>query len=130
MSDTLVDTSGWVAFLRGEEAAVRRIGPLLADGRAAVTGPIAAEVLSGARSRRDFDILKSLLDGLDQLEEPASLWERVAELRFALARSGYQASLIDLTIALSSLDAGHTLLTRDADFRRIQAVVPMELEVF
>ena len=130
MSDTLVDTSAWVAFLRGEEAAVRRVGSLLTDGRAAITGPISAEVLSGARSRREFETLKSLLEGLDRLEEPALLWERVAELRFALARNGYQASLIDLTIALSSLDAGHTLLTRDADFERIQAVVPMEIEVF
>lgn len=130
MSDTLVDTSVWVAFLRGEESAVRRVGPLLANGRAAITGPISAEVLSGARSRSDFDILKSVLEGIDRLEEPALLWDRVAEHRFALARSGHQASLIDLTIALSALDSGHKLVTRDADFRRIRAVVPIELEVF
>lgn len=130
MSDTLVDSSAWVAFLRGERPAVWRIDPLLADGRVAITGPISAEVLSGARSRADFDLLKRLLHGLEWLGEPSSLWERVAEHRFALARKGYQASLIDLTIALSALDAGHGLLTRDSDFRRIQAVIPVELQVF
>ncbi len=130
MSDTLIDTSAWVSFLRGDRAAVRRIDPLLAEGRVAITGLLSAEVLSGVRSSGDFDLLKRLLHGLEWLPEPASLWERVAEHRFALARRGYQASLMDLTIALSALDAGHTLLTRDAAFRRIQALVPMELEIF
>jgi tRNA(fMet)-specific endonuclease VapC len=116
--------------MRGDDAAVRRVGRLLADGRAAITGPIAAEVLSGARSRWDFDMLKSLFEGLDRLGEPASLWDRVAEHRFMLARKGYQASLIDLTIALAALDTGHVLLTRDADFKVIRDVVPLELEVF
>ena len=130
MSDTLVDTSAWVAFLRGDPVAVRRVDPLLAEGRAALTGPVFAEVLSGARTRADFDLLNRLLRGLDRLREPESLWERVAEHRFALARRGYQASLVDLTIAMAALDAGHTLLTRDLDFRRIQAVVAAEVEIF
>lgn len=130
MSDTLVDTSAWVAFLRGDPAAVARIDSLLADARVAVTGPVIAEVVSGARNRADFDLLKRLLNGLDRLPEPASLWDRVGEHRYALARRGYQASLVDLTIALAALDAGHTLLTRDIDFRRIQSVVPAELDIF
>ncbi len=109
---------------------MRRVDPLLADGRVAITGPISAEVLSGVRSRSDFDLLKRLLHGLEWLAEPPSVWERVAEHRFALARRGYEASLVDLTIALSALDAGHVLLTRDSYFRRIQAVIPMELQVF
>ena len=130
MSDTVVDTSAWVAFLRGEAVAVRRVGPLLTNGRVAITGPISAEVLSGTRSRWEFDTLKSLLEGLGRLDDPVSLWDRVAEHRFMLARKGFQASLIDVAIALSALDAGHRLLTRDADFKPIQTVVPIELEVF
>jgi len=130
LTDSLIDTSAWVSFLRGDRAAVRRVDPLLAEGRAAITGPISAEVLSGARSSGDFDLLKRLLHGLEMLPEPVSLWERVAEHRFALARKGYQASLIDLTIALTALDTGHGLWTRDADFRRIQAFVPMEVVIF
>ncbi len=130
MSDILVDTSAWVAFFRGDAAAIRRVDPLLAEGRVAITGPVFAEVLSGARRPADFDLLNRLLRGLDRLSEPEALWDRVAEHRFALARRGYQASLVDLTIALAALDSGHTLLTRDRDFRRIQAVIPAELEVF
>ncbi len=130
MTDTLIDTSAWVAFFRGDPVAVRRVDPLLADGRAAVSGPIFAEVVSGARTTSHFELLKRLLGGLDRLDEPEGLWDRVAEHRFALARRGYQASLVDLTIALAALDSAHILLTRDRDFRQIQAVIPAELEVF
>jgi len=126
----LVDTSGWIAFFRGEGQAVSRIDPLLADGRVAITGPISAEVLSGARSRKEFDLLKRLLEGLEWLPEPSDLWEKVVEQRFALARKGFQASLIDLTIALSALEAGDALMTRDRGFSKIQDLVPFELDLF
>jgi predicted nucleic acid-binding protein len=130
MSDVLVDTSAWVAFLRGESAAVRRVDRLLADGRAAITGPIVAEVLSGARTRPEFDLLKRLLHGVNRLPDPQAVWDRVAEHRFALARLGHQASLVDLAVALAALDAGHAVLTRDLDFRPIRIVIPVDLEVF
>jgi predicted nucleic acid-binding protein len=109
---------------------VRRLDSLLAAGRVATWGPIAAEVLSGVPSRKEFDLLKRLFQGLDRLADPSALWERVAEGRFLLARRGSQASLVDLAISLAAADAGQTLLTRDADFRRIQEVVPIELDVF
>jgi predicted nucleic acid-binding protein len=37
---------------------------------------------------------------------------------------------VDLAIGLAASDAGHALLTRDSDFRRIQQVVAIELELF
>jgi predicted nucleic acid-binding protein len=130
LSDVLADASAWVAFLRGDAAAVRRIDPLLAEGRLAISGAVYAEVLSGTASRGDFDLLSRLLHGLEWLPDPGHLWERIAEGRFALARRGFQAAILDLIIALCALDGRHTLLTRDRDFLRIQTVVPFELEVF
>lgn len=130
MSLAVVDTSAWISFFRGDSAAIRRIDPLLAVGSAAITGPILAEVLSGAGSRAEFDRLRDLFQGLDRLADTPELWERIAEARYALARKGHQASLVDLSIALACLDGGHTLVTRDRDFRAIARVLPLELEVF
>jgi len=130
LSLAVVDTSAWISFFRGDSAAIRRIDPLLAVGSAAITGPILAEVLSGAGSRAEFDRLRDLFQGLDRLADPPELWERIAEARYALARKGHQASLVDLSIALACLDGGHTLVTRDRDFRAIARVLPLELEVF
>lgn len=130
MSDVLADTSAWVAFLRGEKAAVRRIDTLLAEDRIATAGAVYTEVLSGTASRADFELLGGLLEGLEWLPEPANLWERVAEARFSLARRGFQAAILDLIIGLCALEASHTVLTRDRDFIRIQTVLPFDLEVF
>jgi predicted nucleic acid-binding protein len=130
VSLAVVDTSAWISFFRGDAAAIRRIDPLLAAGSVAVTGPILAEVLSGVGSRAEFDRLRDLLNGLDRLVDPPDLWERIGEARFALARKGHQASLVDLSIALACLDGGHTLVTRDGDFRAIARVLPLELDVF
>ena len=128
MSDLLVDSSVWIDFFRGARDVVRRVDAALDKDRIAVCGPVVAEVLSGARTRADFVRVKEALDGLALLPDPADPWPRVAETRFALARRGTQAALVDILIALTAADARHVLLTRDSDFRRIAEVVPVEVE--
>ena len=125
-----MDTSAWVAFFRGDAAALARVDPLLAEGRAAVAGLIYAEVLSGARSRQVQTRLKTHLKGLPWLPEPADPWERAADTRFTLARQGYQSSLVDVLIALIASDADASLLTRDRDFERIRLVLPLNIMFF
>lgn len=126
----MVDTSAWIDFFRGDEAAVGRIDPLLKDGRVAICGPVYAELLSGARTRAEFEKLRSLLSALDWLFEPDHPWDRVAEARFALARGGFQASLVDVLISLTALDSRHSVLTRDTDFDHISRILPIERAVF
>jgi predicted nucleic acid-binding protein len=126
----LVDTSAWVDFLGGERTAVSRVGELLEEGGAVICGPVAAELLSGARTSREFAVLKELADGLETVSDPDRMWARVGDYRFALARGGFLAGLIDLVIAATALDAGLPLLTRDRDFERIRTVVPIELDLF
>lgn len=130
MTLVLVDSSAWVAFFRGDAQAVSRIDPLLAQGLVAINGVIDAEVVSGARTSRDFELLKDLFKGLEWLPEPEDLWERLAEYRFALARRGRQTALVDLMVGIFAMDSGALLLTRDRDFSRIQTVLPLELELF
>jgi predicted nucleic acid-binding protein len=127
---TLVDTSAWIDFLRGESAAVKRVDPLLTEGAAALCGPVRAEVLSGARDRALFDRLSRLFDALTYLETDEDAWREVAELRFLLARQGVQAHLIDLLIAVTAVAQGAVLVTRDRDFERIARVLPVELHLF
>ena len=130
MNRAVIDSSAWIGFFRGDGAAVRRIDPLLVDGTAAVTGPILAEVLSGAATRAEFEYLRELFQGLDRLFDPPNLWDRVAESRFALARRGHQAAVVDLSIAITCHEARDRLVTRDRDFRAIARVIPVEIELF
>lgn len=130
MGDVLVDSSAWIDFFRGDRVARARLDPLLASRRAAVCGPVYAEVVSGARERGAFDRLARLLRLVDWIEPPESAWQEVAEARFALARQGFQASLLDLLIAVTALRGGHSLLTRDRDFTLIGRALSVEVDVF
>jgi predicted nucleic acid-binding protein len=130
VSDVLVDTSAWIDFFRGDRQAIARVDPLLRDDRAAVSGPIVAEVTSGARTPSVFQQLRTRLGALVMLEPPPDLWDRVATARFALARQGTQAHLVDLLIALTASTSGHALLTRDRDFTGIAQVIPLDVELF
>ena len=108
-----------------------RVESVLNEGGAAVTGPIRAEVLSGARTSGQYERLRGAVRRRNRwLADPPVLWERVAEYRFALARGGFQAEIVDLAIAVAALAGGHRLLTRDRGFARIRTVVPIELDLF
>lgn len=125
-SAILIDTSVWIRFFRSAgspEAMV--IDTVLSMGVAATCAPIRVEVLSGAPNRREFDRLRDLFAGLVDLELPQDAWTRMEEHRFALARRGHHASLVDLLIALTA-QARHTALwTLDEDFQHIAAVIPV-----
>jgi predicted nucleic acid-binding protein len=130
VSDVLIDTSAWIDFFRGSREASRRIDPLIAEDRAGINGVVYAEVLSGARDRPNFMRLRRSFRALGWVDEPAGMWDQVADARFALARTGFQAAIADLVIAITALQAGHSLLSRDRDFERIRAIVPVDLAVF
>jgi len=129
MSFALVDTSVWIDFFRGDRRAVDRLDPLLAAGEAALCGPVLAEVLSGAPSYAEWKRLERLLGALDWLPLPLDVWRRAADARFALARRGTQAALVDLLVALAAVEADAALLTRDRDFERIAEVLPLRLDL-
>ena len=93
-------------------------------------GPTFAEVVSGATNALEMRRLALLLRALTWVEPEANPWSRIAEARFALARAGVAASLVDLLIALTAFESGVFFLIRDQDFTRIKVVVSLSLEVF
>lgn len=122
----LVDTSVWIRFFRvatSPEAVV--LDTLLAVGPVATCAPIRAEVVSGAPTTAQFQRLRTLFGALIQLDPPPDLWPTLEEHRFTLARRGYQASLVDLMIALTASLHHVPLWTLDEDFKPIATVMPL-----
>ena len=122
----LVDTSVWVRFFRAKDSAeATALDVLLSTAAAATCAPIRAEVVSGAPNEREFRRLRALFDALQFLSPPSDVWFQVEEHRFALARRGIQASLVDLWIALTAQAHSVALWTLDNDFRSIASVIPV-----
>jgi len=125
---TLVDTSAWVEFFRGRGRVAEDVDDLIDANLVALCGPIVTEIRRGLRSSAERRKVLPLLDGCHYLESPPNIWGEAGDLGFTLARAGVTAKSMDLLIAVHALGHGVSLLTRDADFKRMrQAGVPLQL---
>jgi predicted nucleic acid-binding protein len=78
----LVDTSIWsLALRRGtskEHELVRELLDLIRDVRVQIIGPIHQELLSGVKSQKQFETLKSYLSAFPDLPLETSDYEKAA----------------------------------------------------
>lgn len=128
---TLIDSSAWIEYLRGEHggdpgvrAAVRRL--LGAGG--AFTEPVVMEVLAGARSGRHGEQLRSLLGCTDLLAVNAEDWADAALLyRMRRVNGVTIRSMVDCLIAAVAVRHDIPVLAKDRDFEALAAHTPLRL---
>jgi len=128
----LADTSAWVEYDRATGSPAHlRLRELIAGGEGlAVSEPVTAEVLAGARSDRRERDLRRLLLRFDLLPFDAALdFEGGAQIYRGCRRAGVTPrGLLDCMIAAVALRHGADLLAHDADLARIATVVPLSLD--
>ena len=123
-SGVLVDTSAWIKFFReGNSPEAAHLSYLLEIGQAAYCAPIRVEVISGARSAREFALLEKFFSALILFEISNEIWAKVEDARFRLARMGYQAAIVDLVIACVAENYKAPLWSLDSDFKFIREVI-------
>ena len=127
----IVDTSVWSLALRrrtgSEEAPVKALRELVADGLIVMLGCIRQEILSGVRSRDQFqtlrDHLRAFRDEILQTDD----YERAAEFFNDCRREGIQGSNTDFLICAAAANRGHAIFTTDDDFQRFRKVIDITL---
>jgi predicted nucleic acid-binding protein len=125
----LVDTSIWIMALRKDfqPAAKDRMEYLLIENRVAICEIIRLEILGGARTEKEFHMLKSRLNSLHHLE---TMWNDACQLAFTLRHKGVVVPYTDILIASSALYAGATLLHFDRHFDLIAGITDLIVESF
>lgn len=119
-----MDSSVWVNFFRFKQSSeALHLDGLLQAKAVQGCAPVRAEVLSGARTERERLHLREWFKAIPMLMAPDNLWEQVEEVRFSLARHGYQVSMIDLIIASTAAHHHTPLWTLDEDFTVIHRVL-------
>ncbi len=120
MSNSLVllDTSGWVLFLRKSppEAVKEEVAKLLAEDSVAISPMIRLELLGGTKSFDEFNRLKSRLDALRQIPADEANWQTAAELSFKLRQRGKVIPYTDILIGSAAILANVLLLHADRHF--------------
>lgn len=128
----LVDTSVWSLALRrrrpsSEHGAVDELRRLIANGRAAMAGPIRQELLSGIRDDVVFTRLRDHLRALPDEPVGTEDYEEAASHYNTCRARGLQGSNTDFLLCAVASRRRMPILTTDEDFRRYATILPIVL---
>ena len=116
----IADTSAWVEYLRSNDSPAHlELQRLLDRSEIVVAGAVLAEVLRGARSAGELDVLAQTIRPLPQAEVTGDTWVRCGEISYGLKRLGITIGIVDALIAALAIEGSHDVYTLDADFQRI-----------
>lgn len=120
MNRVLADTSIWVEYFnRPKSEYAERLAEFLEIEVVYITGIILAELLQGAKTHAEFNLLKKNLKVLPLLKETDKTWEKVGKLSFDLQRKGIVIPLSDCLIAVLAQENNCQVFTLDNHFTHI-----------
>ncbi len=127
----IVDTCIWSLALRRNTVEnnlyIEELKNLIEEIRVQLIGPIRQELLSGIKSKKQFDTLKLHLEAFADIELEAKDYELAAEYFNAARKKGIQGSNTDFLICAISSRRKMPILTTDNDFTNFQSVFPVSL---
>lgn len=117
MNRVLADTSIWVEYFnRPKSEYAKRLAEFLEIEVVYITGIILAELLQGAKTHAEFNLLRKNLKVLPLLKETDKTWEKVGKLSFDLQRKGIVIPLSDCLIAVLAQENNCQVFTLDNHF--------------
>lgn len=133
----LVDTTVWSLALRrrtqtlssAEERITAELAELVREGRCELTGIVRQEILSGIRSREQFEKLRQKMRAFS--DEPLAIedHEKAAEANHECRRLGIAGSLVDFLLCAISIRRSWSIFTTDPDFLAYAKVLPLHLHL-
>ncbi|MEK6681173.1 MAG: PIN domain-containing protein [Nitrospirota bacterium] len=125
----LVDTSAWICFFarKGFIEIKEAVSALLDNNSAAIAGPIIVELIQGARTENEKEIIKSKIKGLHWLKITDDHWHKTAELSFSLRRKGVTISAFDSLLSTIAIEYNCRIIHKDSDFDIIARHTPLRL---
>ena len=123
-ADVLVDSSIWIEGLRPRASARIQtlLKALIESNRIVVTDMVRLEVLSGARSVKEFGEFRADFEAVRCLVTTSKEWRRAEELGLVLGRRGLSVPPADTLIAAVAIEHDVPLWHADRDFERIKHV--------
>jgi hypothetical protein len=124
----LVDTSVWVSYFRGGSPIIsEKVDSLLTGDEVCVPKIVLAELLQGAKSKREISTIEDFFDAFTILDQGPETWLSAGNLSRRLKQKGKTIPLLDCYIAVIAKENSCAVLTLDDHFREIQRVMPLAL---
>lgn len=120
MDKVLVDTSAWIEFFRKKEPWYSAISGLMDDKRVCCSGIVLAELIQGAKSEKELEVLRDFRHVFEFLDESVDLWQAAGELSNSLQRKGKSIGLSDCYLAAAAKAHKVKISTLDKHFNVIK----------
>ena len=133
--NVLVDTCVWSAALRRrgerrnekESLAFEALNETLEKGRVQILGIVRQEVLSGIKTREQFEKLRETLDAFPDVAILPGDHVKAAELGNECRARGIATDVVDMLLCAVALRRGWEILTTDQDFERYSKLLGVRL---
>lgn len=120
----LFDTCAWIDFLRYPEGV---FGDLVVEAvnedKALICGVIIAELLQGAKGKKEKQQLELLFSTVESLPLDESVWHEAGQLLQDLKRKGVTLPLTDALIAVVARQNNVAVVTMDKHFQHLPVKV-------
>jgi len=125
----LIDTSVWIDYLQGSAQPVLQqfVDDALAGKEDVVPKIVIAELIQGARTEKDIEFIKELLEAFTIVGEGEKSWFNAGILSFDLKKKGKTINLADCYISVIAKENRASLLTLGKHFKDIQKEIGLEL---
>lgn len=129
--NVLVDTSVWSRALRRarpvDDATACEFAELIQEGRVVMIGPVRQEILSGIKTKSQFEQLREHLRAFPDLELDSADYEEAAMAYNRCRERGIQGSNTDFLICAVATRRDLSIFTTDGDFRHFARALRFDL---
>jgi predicted nucleic acid-binding protein len=120
LDKVLVDTSAWIEFFHRIEPCHSIVLQLMSQERICTMGIIVAELMQGAKSKKELAVLRDFVYVFPFLPDSQESWQAAGELSFRLRRNGKEIGLADCYIAVVASAEGASILSLDRHFEMMK----------
>ena len=128
----LIDTSVWIAYFQANAPAgvLEKVDELLSDGDILVPKIVLAELIQGAHSEKDLNVIREFVEAFTIIGESADTWMEAGKLSFALKKKGKTINLADCYLAILAKEHKCSIMTLDKHFKEIQKETGLKILSF
>ena len=123
----LIDTTVWVDYLRGRDDSVRdRVASMVNEDRAFTAEIIILEILRGAKSEKEYRMLREDFLALPRLPMDPEAWETAWRNSFLFRKKGLNIPIVDTLVSSLAIRHDCTLVHADRHFSQLAEYVQIK----